>query len=76
MSVADPIATPKPTDGQRGVLEAELAELRKQQRRAFELAIYIGMSAVDSQEYERRAHKISQLQIALGVKPKVTIGLW
>ena len=67
---------PPPTDGHRASMEAELKELLKQQRRALELAVYVGMGASDAQEYEHRARRITELQIALGVQPEFTIGLW
>ena len=55
------------TDGQKAELIAEFKALQRQQRESMARAIYVGMSASDAQEYDRRARRITELQLALGI---------
>ncbi len=48
-------------------LIVEFAALQKQQWEALDRAIYLGMTAREAQEYERRARRIIQRQRVLGM---------
>lgn len=49
-------------DGRDAVLRTELTDLHRQQWNVLEAAAYIGMSAEQAREYEKRARRIVELQ--------------
>ena len=50
-------------------LLAEFKELEDQQSEALDRPIDAGMTAIEAQEYERRAQRINEIQGALEPKP-------
>ena len=55
------------TDTERDTLKCEFTALQKEQWGALETATFVGMTAREAQEYERRARRINELQRALGI---------
>ena len=61
------LTLPSATSSEPGALKAEFTQLQKLQWAALEEATFVGMTAYQAQEYERRARRINELQRALGI---------
>ena len=61
-------ARPLRPPGERAPLESELATLTKLQREALEAAQFVPMTAEETFQYERRAARIAEIRLSLGVR--------
>ena len=65
--------------GQGSALQSELTSLTEQQVEAMESATFVDMSNEETEHYEARGRRITEINRALGVKsdpPEVTSELW
>lgn len=56
-----------PWEGEEAALRTEVTTLQQQQRDTLKVATYLGMTAQDAQEYERRSIRITEILARLGI---------